>query len=95
MSAQPPPPPINPLQYATPTQGVVCPQCGQAAAEKVNFSWWGGVLGPRLFNHHKCKACKFTFNAKTGKSNNTAIIIYTLVSLLIVGAILLFSVLNK
>lgn len=75
---QPPPQPTNvPLEYARPADGISCPRCGQFGAKAVGFTWWGGALGPRMFNHTKCPACRYTFNAKTGKPNTTAIILYT------------------
>ena len=30
---------------------VPCPKCGGFDIKKVDFTLWGGVLGPRLFNH--------------------------------------------
>jgi predicted nucleic-acid-binding Zn-ribbon protein len=60
----------NPTQYAP------CPSCGQNNAQKVNFTWWGGALGPRLFTHVKCQNCGTEYNGKTGKSNTNNIIIY-------------------
>ena len=61
--------------YAGP-QYAPCPRCGCTFADKVGFTWWGGVLGPRMLNHAKCALCRSTFNSKTGKSNTTAILIY-------------------
>ena len=71
----------------------MCPRCGAPAAKPVKFSWWGGLIGPKILNHHKCEACKFTFNGKTGKSNNTAIWIYSIVCFAIAAAVgfLLFA----
>jgi hypothetical protein len=84
-SAQPPP---MPLQYQTPAThwavgepGTPCPKCGCPYSAKVNFTWWGGVLGPRMFHHVKCRQCGAGFNSKTGRSNNTAIAVYMLVTL--------------
>src|SRR2546423_12142955 len=28
-----------------------CPACSSPDARKVTFTWWGGLLGPALFNH--------------------------------------------
>ena len=63
-----------------------CPKCQNAVAEKVTFSWWGGLLGPKLLNHVKCQSCGTKYNGKTGKDNTTGIIIYSLV----VGVIAFF-----
>ena len=80
MTNLPPPPPLS---YATPRDGRSCPRCGQPAAKPVKFTWWGGLTGPRMFNHHKCHACNYTFNGKTGLPNTTAITLY-----LVIGAII-------
>jgi transposase-like protein len=63
---------------------VNCPQCGSARVEKVKFTVWGGMLGPRMLNHVRCQDCKATFNGKTGKSNSGAIAAYLAVTLVIV-----------
>lgn len=53
-----------------------CPQCGSRSASKVSYTWWGGLIGPRLLNHVRCATCGATYNSKTGKSNTTSILIY-------------------
>jgi len=58
-----------------------CPNCSCTDADKVSFTWWGGVVGPALFTHVRCQECGTTYNGKTGKSNNTAIAIYMVVGL--------------
>jgi len=67
----------NPTQYAP------CPNCGQSNAKLVNFTWWGGALGPRMFTHVKCENCGTQYNGTTGKSNQQSIIIYMLVSVVL------------
>ncbi len=61
-----------PSPYGMPT----CPQCQSGNVHKPSFTWWGGLLGPRLLNHHVCNGCGLGFNGTTGKSNATAIGIY-------------------
>ena len=68
----------------TPTQYAPCPNCGQMNAKKINYTWWGGALGPRLFNHVKCQNCNTEYNGKSGKSNRQNIIIY-FVSLFVIS----------
>lgn len=63
-----------------------CPKCNNTNAEQMSFTWWGGILGPKLLTHVKCGDCGETFNGKTGKNNTTNIIIYSVV----VFSILLF-----
>lgn len=56
-----------------------CPKCSDSNAKQVGFTWWGGVIGPKMFSHVKCQACGKTYNGKTGKDNTTNIIVYSLV----------------
>ena len=53
------------------------------ANQKVGFTWWGGVLGPKLISHVKCQDCGTAFNGKSGKSNTLPITIYCVVTLAI------------
>jgi predicted nucleic-acid-binding Zn-ribbon protein len=57
-----------------------CPNCASDKAELISFTWWGGIVGPKMFTHVKCTKCGSTYNGKTGKSNQTAIAIYVGVS---------------
>jgi transposase-like protein len=56
-----------------------CPQCKDTNAQLVKFTWWGGVLGPKLLSHVKCQSCGKKYNGKTGGDNTTNIIIYSVV----------------
>ncbi len=53
-----------------------CPNCGSTSGEKVGWTIWGGILGPKMFNHTKCLGCGAKYNGKTGKSNTMPIAIY-------------------
>lgn len=53
-----------------------CPKCRNANAQQLSFTWWGGVLGPKLFTHVKCQTCGAKYNGKTGRNNTTNIVIY-------------------
>ena len=66
------------------TQYVPCPTCGSTDVKKVGYTWWGGALGPSMFTHVKCNNCKTQYNGKTGKSNQTNIILYLVISTAIV-----------
>lgn len=57
-----------------------CPNCASEQAETIGFTWWGGIVGPKMFTHVKCTKCGTTYNGKTGKSNQTAIAIYVAIS---------------
>ncbi|MCD9188213.1 MAG: hypothetical protein LUM44_17480 [Pyrinomonadaceae bacterium] len=67
-----------------------CPKCQNTFAEQLKFTWWGGVLGPKLLKHVKCRNCGAKYNGKTGKDNTTAIIIYSLVIAVVVFFIFFF-----
>ena len=69
--------------------GPACPKCGAGEATPVKFTWWGGVLGPKLLNHVKCNGCGYAYNGKTGNPNTTGIVIYTVVGL-VIALIILF-----
>lgn len=56
-----------------------CPKCGGTNAAKLRFTWWGGVLGPRMLTHVQCTGCGYCYNGKTGRENTSGIILYTLV----------------
>ncbi len=64
-----------------------CPSCGSTRFTKVGFTWWGGVLGPSILSHVKCDDCGTTFNSKSGKSNQTGIVIYSITLFVIVLAL--------
>jgi len=71
-----------------------CPKCGGTDAEQMKFTWWGGLLGPKLFTHVKCPDCGCTYNGKTGASNTRNIVIYTLVLGIPIGVIAGYFVYN-
>lgn len=56
-----------------------CPKCRGTNSEKVKFTWWGGVLGPKLLSHVKCASCGNKYNGKSGKDNTTGIVIYSVI----------------
>jgi hypothetical protein len=60
-----------------------CPHCQHAAATRVRFTPWGGVIGPFVLNLVKCSACGSQFNGKSGRCVKSAIKLYTLTTLLV------------
>jgi len=58
------------------TSYVPCPKCSTPDPKRMNFTWWGGIVGPRVLSHVKCNGCGSTFNGKTGKSNTPRIAAY-------------------
>jgi DNA-directed RNA polymerase subunit M/transcription elongation factor TFIIS len=74
-----------------------CPKCGASGSTKVEWTWWGRYLGPKLFNHVVCPECEHGYNGMTGGSNIAAKILFVLVPLLGIAGILvaLFFVLKN
>ena len=62
-----------------------CPKCGNNAASKVGFTWWGGALGPRLFHVVRCSSCRAQYNGRTGGKLTTVIVVYQLVAVAVLG----------
>jgi hypothetical protein len=83
--------PQAPLDGGGAPSAMKCPKCGASSASKVSFTWWGGLLGPRLFHVVKCNQCSTQYNGKTGGTLTKTIIFYQLAALLILG--LLFAAL--
>jgi len=69
-----------------------CPRCGKTDSARVGFAWWGGYLGPKLFSHVRCPHCQTAYNGKSGKSNDTAIALYTVAGLAVAALIFYFVV---
>jgi transposase-like protein len=67
-----------------------CPKCNSLNVKSVSYTWWGGIIGPRILKHTKCNDCKFTYNRKTRQSNTTPIVIYSVVTAIIAFAIIYF-----
>ncbi len=67
-------------QYGQPGR-VGCPNCGHPDNTRIRWTWWGGLIGPAIINHVRCNHCGTAYNGKSGKSNNTAITIYFVVTL--------------
>src|SRR5262245_46789930 len=83
--APPTSPPSSPSPPAEWTPGK-CPSCGGDNLHKPSFTWWGGMLGPSLLEHHVCRGCGFGFNGKTGKSNSGAITTYIVITSIVAVA---------
>ena len=65
-----------------------CPKCRNSAGEKIRFTWWGGILGPKLLTHVKCRDCGNKYNGKSGKDNTAGIVIYSaVVAVLVLGLV--------
>ena len=68
----------------------VCPRCGSNDIHKVDYSWWGGIIGSVLVHQVRCKKCGKTYDGVTGTNiaNRMGayiiimIIIFTLITIL-------------
>ena len=69
-----------------------CPECNSANVNQMSFTWWGGLIGPKVLSHVKCDDCGKQFNGKTGNDNTVGIVIYTVVVGLIVLVLLIFLI---
>ena len=72
-----------------------CPRRQNTQARMVNFTWWGGFVGPTLLTHVTCERCGNRYNGKTGKSNTVAIALYAVVATLIGLAIAYFFLVTE
>jgi hypothetical protein len=79
---------INPAAMAAALPGMAaCPKCQGPAVAKVKFTWWGGALGPKLFNVVRCGGCNGQYNGKTGGSLTRTIIVYQVVAVAFFGTL--------
>lgn len=74
------PPPAYPMGAS---EYVPCPRCHRPGPQKVGFTWWGGMLGPKMLSHVKCQGCGTAYNGKTGESNDSKIAIYFVVTFIV------------
>jgi len=68
-----------------------CPRCGSSDIHKVEYSWWGGLVGPALVHQVRCKKCGKAYDGSTGKDITRRLSIY----LIIVIAILLILIILR
>jgi hypothetical protein len=65
-----------------------CPECGcPGHAEKVRYTFWGGILAPALFSIVECNKCGTRYNGKTGNYYTVGMIIYLVVAFLLIAGI--------
>jgi hypothetical protein len=87
-------PPKAPTDVPPPGDQVApCFNCKNTTATKVRFTWWGGALGPKLFNVVQCTKCRTRFNGKTGGSLTNVIIVYQAIAF-VVAIALFFAIIS-
>jgi hypothetical protein len=67
-----------------------CPRCGSSEIHKVEYSWWGGIIGPLLVHQMRCKKCGKTYNGVTGtnitkQTSRYFVIIILILSILVIS----------
>jgi hypothetical protein len=72
-----------------------CPQCNAPRPEKVNWTWWGSYLGPRLCYQVRCRKCNYTYNGVTGGTNLAAKILFVVVPIVAIVGIIVTLVIVK
>ncbi len=79
-------PPYQPNQMGS-SPYVPCPRCSMPGPQPVKFTWWGGIVGPKMLSHVKCGQCGLAYNGKSGQSNTTGIVIYSVIAFVIFFAL--------
>ena len=57
-----------------------CPRCNGKNIHKIEYSWWGGLIGPALVHQVRCNDCGKTYNGVTGTDITKKMLIYVLIS---------------
>jgi len=72
-----------------------CPQCGSDDIQKVEYSWWGGLIGPALVHQVRCKKCGKTYGGVTGTNITNKIEIFFVIMIVVLTVLeLLASILE-
>lgn len=58
-----------------------CPYCASVHATKVDHTWWGGFVGPRILRVVKCDDCGASFAGHTGEKVTGKIVLYVAIGL--------------
>lgn len=61
----------------------VCPRCSSNDIHKVEYSWWGGIIGSALVHQVRCKKCGKTYDGVTGTNIAKRMSIYVFVIIII------------
>jgi len=60
-----------------------CPRCKSSDVHKVEYSWWGGLIGPGLVHQVRCKKCGLTYDGATGTNITKRVSAFITVGLII------------
>jgi hypothetical protein len=85
--------PPNPQQVRVDALGASapCPSCGNTQTGTVGFTWWGGIVGPRIFNVVRCLNCGTQYNGKKGTYLGKSIAMYYGI---VFGIVILFAIIG-
>jgi hypothetical protein len=75
-----------------------CPACSHETAQKIRFTAWGGVIGPRLLSLVRCNGCGMQYNGKSGRRVEKAIRVYTSVALgvlILLAGLMIYAMLSQ
>jgi hypothetical protein len=73
-----------------------CPHCDcPGRADRVTFTWWGGLIGPALLTHVRCRECGWCYNGKTGSDNLVNIFLYVVIPLAVLAAVVVVVALTR
>ncbi|KYK29807.1 hypothetical protein AYK20_00295 [Thermoplasmatales archaeon SG8-52-1] len=68
-----------------------CPRCGSLDIHKVEYSWWGGLLGSAIVHQVRCKKCGKSYDGMTGKDNERKVSLYIVIIILILVTLTLLK----
>ena len=68
----------------------ICPRCQSGDSTPVKYTWWGGVLGPKILKLVRCAGCGKSYNGETGQDVTGAIVVYVLVSSFLLAILFYF-----
>lgn len=60
-----------------------CPRCNSSDISKVEYSWWGGLLGPYLVHEVRCKKCGTSYDGSSGRNIKKPIALYFALGLIL------------
>lgn len=66
-----------------------CPRCKSIDIHKVEYSWWGGLIGPYLVHQVRCKNCGKTYNGFTGTNVSSSKIFIYVIMMITISSMLL------
>jgi uncharacterized membrane protein len=60
-----------------------CPRCNSTDIHRVEYSWWGGLVGPGLVHQVRCKKCGLAYDGASGTTITRRASIYITIVLIV------------